>query len=80
MKNDDLRIAGTVMIAIVAIAIAACEEIPQDAVKPFAGKEETQSYAGGRFDGDKTLYEKTLAERAQTQDEYRVTGGPRQAE
>ena len=60
------------MIAFVAMALAACDEIPQDAVKPFAGKEETQGYAGDRFKGDKALYEKALAERAQTQDESRL--------
>jgi hypothetical protein len=58
-----------------ALALAACTEIPQDAVKPFAGAEETRPYAGDRFKGDKALYEKTLADRAQTQNEYLVTGG-----
>jgi hypothetical protein len=46
------------LIAAVALALAGCEEIPQDAPKPFAGKEETRSHAGD------------LAERAQTQNEY----------
>ena len=39
-------------------ALLACSEIPQDAPKPFAGKEETRSY------------ESALADRARTQDEY----------
>lgn len=54
--------------------LAACEEIPQDAPKPFAGSEETRSYTGAPFDGDKALYERTLAERARTQNEYLATG------
>jgi hypothetical protein len=53
-----------------AVLLAACSEIPQDARKPFAGEEETKSYAGGKFEGDKALYEKALAKRADTQNEY----------
>lgn len=60
------------MAAVVATGLlfAACSEIPQDARKPFAGKEETRSYAGAPFNGDKTLYEKALAQRANAQNEY----------
>lgn len=65
------RAAGA--IAVATLALAGCDEIPQDAVKPFAGKAETQSYAGGKFNGDKALYEKTLAERADTMNEYLIT-------
>jgi hypothetical protein len=57
-----------------AILLAACNEIPQDAVKPYAGKEDTKAYAGDLFKGDKDRYEKTLASRAQTQNEYVRTG------
>jgi len=53
-----------------AIASAACGEIPQDARKPFAGERETAPHTGAKFKGDRALYEKTLRERAQTQDEY----------
>ncbi|HET7731178.1 MAG TPA: hypothetical protein VFK48_14205 [Usitatibacter sp.] len=60
-------------IGIATLALAGCDEIPQDAAKPFAGKEETQSYAGGKFNGDKALYEKTLAGRADTMNEYLIT-------
>ena len=63
------------MMVFATLALAACEEIPQDAVKPFAGKEETQSYLSAPFNGDKALYERTLEERAKTQNEYLATGG-----
>lgn len=54
--------AASVLLASAALALAACDEIRQDAAKPFAGPEETRSHAGA------------LAERAAMQDEYRVTG------
>jgi hypothetical protein len=57
-----------------AIALAGCHEIPQDAPKPYAGKEDTQSYAGDLFKGDKAKYEKALAARAQYQNEYLRSG------
>ena len=56
-----------------ALAVAACHEIPQDA-KPYAGKEDTKAYAGDLFKGDKDKYEKALAARAQSQNEYIRTG------
>ena len=55
-------------------ALAGCHEIPQDAAKPYAGKEDTKAYAGDLFKGDKDKYEKTLAKRAETQNEYIRTG------
>ena len=60
--------------AAAALALAACHEIPQDAAKSFAGKRETKLYVGAKFNGDRALYEKTLAERADTQNEYLRTG------
>ena len=66
---------GLAAIAVATLFLAGCGEIPQDAVKPFAGKEATQSYAGGKFHGDKALYEKALAERADTMNEYLVMEG-----
>ena len=67
-----MRIAA---IAAAALLAAACNEVPQDAAKPNAGKEDTKAYAGDLFKGDKDKYEKTLALRAQTQDEYLRAGG-----
>ena len=58
----------------VVLALAGCHEIPQDAAKPYAGKEDTKAYAGDLFNGDKDKYEKALAQRAQTQNEYLRTG------
>ena len=52
------------------IALAACWEIPQDAPKPYAGKEDTKAYAGDAFKGDKAKWEATLAERAASQNDY----------
>ena len=59
---------------IAALLVAGCHEIPQDAPKPYAGKEDTKAYAGDRFKGDKARYEKTLADRANYQNEYLRTG------
>ena len=53
-----------------ALFLAACNEVPQDAVKPYAGKEDTKAYAGDRFKGDKVAYEKALADRSAYQDDY----------
>jgi predicted small lipoprotein YifL len=63
------------LIAIAALAaLTACNEIPQDATKPYAGKEDTKAYAGDRFKGDKQKYEQALAERSNFQNEYLRTG------
>jgi hypothetical protein len=51
-------------------ALAACHEIPQDAAKPYAGKEDSKAYAGDMFKGDKQKYEQTLAKRADYQNDY----------
>lgn len=66
-----MRIAA---LAAAALVLGACHEIPQDAPKPYAGKEDTKAYAGDLFKGDKDAYEKALAKRAQTQNEYIRTG------
>ena len=63
----------TIAAAAAALFLAACNEVPQDAVKPYAGKEDTKAYAGDRFKGDKVAYEKALAERSQFQDDYAQT-------
>ena len=63
-----------VLAMIAALAMAACHEIPQDAAKSYAGKEDVKPYAGDLFKGDKAKYEKTLADRADYQNEYIRTG------
>ena len=65
---------AAVALAVAALVAAACGEIPQDAAKPYAGKEDTKAYAGDMFKGDKAKYEKHLAERANYQNEYLRTG------
>jgi len=60
----------TLFIAATALALTACHEIPQDAQKPYAGKEDTKAYAGDMFKGDKVAYEKALDQRAQYQNDY----------
>ena len=57
-----------------ALGLAACGEIPQDAAKPYAGKEDTKAYAGDMFKGDKAKYEQAMAKRADYQNEYLRTG------
>ena len=69
-ETRDVRI----LLVAVALGLAACHEIPQDAAKPYAGKEDTKAYAGDRFNGDKAKYEKALADRAQNENEYLRTG------
>ena len=64
-----------VLLVAAGLALAACNEIPQDAPKPYAGKEDTKAYASDTFKGDKQKYEQTLAERAKHQDEYLRSGG-----
>ncbi len=57
-------------LAAAALVAGACHEVPQDAHKPFAGKAERDLYVGGNFGGDKATYEKALASRARSQNEY----------
>lgn len=64
--------------ALAALALAACHEIPQDAPKPYAGKEDTKAYAGDLFKGDKAKYEQALAQRAEYQNEYLRTKDAKQ--
>ena len=57
-----------------AALLAACHEIPQDAPKPYAGKEDVKPYAGDMFKGDKAKFEQTLTQRSDYQNEYLRTG------
>jgi hypothetical protein len=60
----------SVLLLAAALALAACHEIPQDAAKPYAGKEDSKAYAGDMFKGDKQKYEQALAKRADYQNDY----------
>ena len=73
----DRRFATTVALG-AALALSACHEIPQDAAKPYAGKEDVQPYAGDRFKGDKQKFEQALADRANNENEYLRTGDAKQ--
>jgi hypothetical protein len=64
--------ATLILVVTGAIASAACSEIPQDARKPFASASDSAMHTGAKFNGDRVLYDKTLRERAGTQDEYRM--------
>lgn len=72
MKATSLRVAALAALSTTVIALSGCEELPQDGPKPFAGPEETRSYASDRFRGDRAVDGWTLTERARTQDEYLV--------
>jgi len=57
-----------------ALSLAACGEYSQVAnYKPgsYQGKSDTRPWEGGRFAGDKAAWEAALANRAQTQNEYK---------
>jgi hypothetical protein len=56
-------------LAAAALLAVACHEIPQDAHKPFAGKAERDLYVGGKFGGE-AGFEKALAARSRSQNEY----------
>ena len=68
----------TVLTIAAALALAACHEIPQDAAKPYAGKEDVKPYAGDLFKGDKQKFETALAERADHENEYLRTKDAKQ--
>jgi hypothetical protein len=70
--------ALTLTMMAAALALAACHEIPQDAAKPYAGKEDVKPYAGDRFKGDKQKFEQALADRATHENEYLRTGDAKQ--
>ena len=68
----------TLFLAAAALALAACHEVPQDAAKPYAGKEDVKPYAGDLFKGDKQKFETALADRASHENEYNRTGDAKQ--
>jgi hypothetical protein len=68
MKTADairILIAGATL-----LLAGACHEIPQDARKSFAPRQETELYHSSRFNNSKATFDKALAARAQTQNEY----------
>lgn len=53
-----------------AAALAACTEVPQEAGKSYAGKEDAKPYAGDMFKGDKAKWETALSMRNEGQNDY----------
>ena len=68
----------SILAAAAGFVLAACHEIPQDAPKPYAGKEDVKPYAGDRFKGDKQKFDQALAERANYENEYMRTHDAKQ--
>ena len=58
------------LVVALALVLAACGEMAQEAGKVYAGKEDTKPYAGDQFKGDKKKWEQTLATRAGNMNEY----------
>jgi hypothetical protein len=56
--------------ALAALVLAGCGEIPQDAPKPFAARDQAARSADERWKGDKASHEKALHDRAGFQDDY----------
>jgi len=67
---ETIKLMRIFIAAATVLLVGACHETPQNAVKSFAGKEETQLYHDSSFKGDKVRFEKALAARAQKQNEY----------
>ena len=59
--------------AVAAALVAGCAEVAQEPGKVYAGKEDQKAYAGDQFRGDKAAWEKTLALRADQQNDYIAT-------
>jgi len=72
MTNRRWRLA--ILAAACAGLVAACNEIPQDKRKSFAGESEVKLERQG-FQGDKAKFDAALAQRASHSDDYAVVGG-----
>jgi len=63
-------------LACVGLLIAGCSERPQVAQYKqgtYQGKPDTPPYQGAQFNGDKAAWDRTMATRAQSQNEYNRT-------
>jgi hypothetical protein len=70
-----MRICAIAVIASL-LLVAACSERPQVAQYKqgtYQGKPDTPPYQGAQFNGDKTAWERAMAQRAQSQNEYKRT-------
>ena len=71
-----MAVLATVMLLLV--GLAACGERPQVSrfkQGTYQGKPQTPPYESAPFDGDKASWERTLATRAQKQNEYKRING-----
>ena len=66
------RIAGALTCGAVALGLAACGEIDQQAKteKIYAGKKDTRAFESEKFGNDRAKWEAALAQRNRTQNEY----------
>lgn len=75
MKTISIRTwQMAVVTALCAGMLAACDEIPQDKRKSFAGDAEVKLQSE-TFKGDKAAFEQALADRSHHSDDYAVIGG-----
>ena len=64
------RLERLLFACVATVLATACHELPEQGIKPFAGKKEAELYAGSRFHGNKAAFEAALARRNQYQNEY----------
>ncbi len=66
------KAASALVFGAVALGLAACGEIDQQAKseKLYAGKKDTRAYEGEKFGNDRAKWEAALAQRSRTQNEY----------
>ena len=70
------RLAALVLIGSLALGLAACSERPQVASYKqgtYQGKPDTPPYQNAPYNGDKAAWERAVAARAQSQNEYKRT-------
>ncbi len=71
-----MRICAVAIVGSLLLAVAACSERPQVAQYKqgsYQGKPDTPPYQGAQFNGDKAAWERAMAQRAQSQNEYKRT-------
>ena len=64
------RFAVAAVASTAVVLLAGCSETPREVGKAYAGKQDTTPYASDPFNGDKSKWSATLAERNQRQNEY----------
>ncbi|HEX8012831.1 MAG TPA: hypothetical protein VF814_18160 [Casimicrobiaceae bacterium] len=68
------RLGAVALVALLALGLAACSERPQISQYKqgtYQGKADTPPYQNPPFNGDKAAWERAMATRAQTQNEYK---------